>query len=277
VEGDNSGTGPAVYGNNTGGGIGVAGITTSSVNGNAAVAGVNLSTGPGVVGYANGTNSIGAGGVTDIGYGVYGNATGNGVGVIGHTASGTAIWGAAGGAGNTAGLFTGGAGVIVYGALTATGPKSAAVKAPDGSLRRLYSVESPESWFEDFGSGQLSNGSATVQLETGFAGVVKTDAYHVFPSPKGDCKGLYVSNQTPSSFTVRELQGGTSSVAFSYRVVAKRKDITGARLELVSEPATTVPPALPKPPATPPAARTTRGSGRPSKPSKPAKKPRQGG
>jgi len=32
------------------------------------------------------------------------------------------------------------------------GPKSAAVPHPDGTLRRLYCVESPESWFEDFGN-----------------------------------------------------------------------------------------------------------------------------
>jgi hypothetical protein len=76
-----------------------------------------------------------------------------------------------------------------------------------------------------------------VQLEPGFAGVVKTDQYHVFPVANGDCKGLYVSNRTGSGFTVHELQGGTSNIGFSYRVVAKRKDIAGLRLEPVDEPA----------------------------------------
>jgi hypothetical protein len=151
------------------------------------------------------------------------------------------------------GLFTGGKGLIVYGDLTvAGGAKSAAVKGADGKLRRLYSVESPESWFEDVGSGHLSNGSATVQLEPGFAGVVKTDAYHVFPVANGDCKGLYVSNRTPSSFSVHEQQGGTSNVSFSYRVIAKRKDIEGARLEHVEEPLMPTLPKLPTPPAAPP-------------------------
>jgi hypothetical protein len=122
-------------------------------------------------------------------------------------------------------------------------------------------MESPESWFEDFGSDKLSNGSATLQLEPEFAGVVKTDDYHVFPTPKGDCKGLYVSNQSSNGFTVHELQGGTSYVAFSYRIVAKRKDIPGARLEHVEEPPPvqllklpelpTSPPTPPTPPAAP--------------------------
>ena len=47
-----------------------------------------------------------------------------------------------------------------------------------------------------------------------------------------------MSNQNPAGFEVREKKGGTSSLAFSYRVVAKRKDIAAPRLEKV-----TVPPA----------------------------------
>jgi hypothetical protein len=51
------------------------------------------------------------------------------------------------------------------------------------------------------------------------------DGYRVFLTPEGDCKGLYVRSKSAASFEVRELQSGTSSVAFSYRIVAKRKDI----------------------------------------------------
>jgi hypothetical protein len=100
----------------------------------------------------------------------------------------------------------------------------------------VYSVESPESWFEDFGSGKLSGGSATVSLESGFAGIVSGD-YRVFLTPKGDCKGLYVTNLNNGGFAVKELQGGTSGISFDYRVVARRKDIAGARLEQVDAPA----------------------------------------
>jgi hypothetical protein len=252
VEGDNAGIAPGVYGKNSGSGIGVEGVTNTAVNGNPAVAGFNLGSGPGIVGYSQGSGSIGTGGTTDLGYGFYGGATGSGTGVLGYSVGGAAVWGAANGVSNYAGLFTGGAGVLVYGALTATGPKSAAVKAADGKLRRMYSVESPESWFEDVGSGQLSNGSVTVQLEPGFAGVVKTEQYRVFLTPAGDCNGLYVSNKTPSGFTVRELKGGTSSIAFDYRVIAKRKDIEGARLEHIEEPAMPALPKLPEPPTPPP-------------------------
>ena len=54
-------------------------------------------------------------------------------------------------AGAYAGAFYGP--VIIGGDFTVFGAKSAAVPHPDGSHRLLYCVESPESWFEDFGKG----------------------------------------------------------------------------------------------------------------------------
>ncbi len=110
------------------------------------------------------------------------------------------------------------------------GVKSAAVPHPDRTHRLVYCMESPESWFEDFGTGQLVNGKAEVALDADFAAIVHADTYHLFLTPRGDCKGLYASAQTATGFSVRELQGGTSSLSFSYRVVAQRKDVRAARL-----------------------------------------------
>jgi hypothetical protein len=124
--------------------------------------------------------------------------------------------------------------VLVGGDFTVVGgAKAAAVPHPDGSYRQLYCEESTESWFSDYGGGALVNGRADVRLDRDFAPLVRTDDYQVFLTPKGDCKGLYVNSQTPTGFEVRELQGGTSSLAFSYRVVARRKDIAGPRLDRV--------------------------------------------
>lgn len=112
------------------------------------------------------------------------------------------------------------------------------VRTGDGSDRRvtLHSVQSPENWFEDFGSGTLVNGAATVALDPTFASTVNTTTdYHVFLTPKGDCKGPYVANETAGGFQVRELGGGRSSVAFDYRIVAKRAGYENARLEDVTE------------------------------------------
>jgi hypothetical protein len=116
------------------------------------------------------------------------------------------------------------------------GAKSAAVPHPDGYHRRLYSVESPESWFEDFGEGKLVKGRAKIKLDPDFASIVRTKTYHVFLTAYGDTNGLYVTKRTAKAFEVREHQRGKSSAPFSYRIVAKRKDIEGERLAKVSLP-----------------------------------------
>jgi hypothetical protein len=51
----------------------------------------------------------------------------------------------------------------------------------------------------------------------------------VFFTPKGDCRGLHVRRQGGVSFEVRESQGGKSSIAFSYRIIGRRKDIKSHR------------------------------------------------
>jgi hypothetical protein len=135
----------------------------------------------------------------------------------------------------------------INGDLTVFGAKSAAVPCPDGSLRRLYSMESPESWFEDFGAARVVKGRATVRLARDFAAVVRTTGYYVFLTPEGDSRGLYVSRKSRGAFEVREQQGGKSTLRFSYRIVAKRKDIPGRRLEKVTRPDPT---AFPRPAST---------------------------
>jgi hypothetical protein len=120
----------------------------------------------------------------------------------------------------------------VAGNLGCTGSKSAVVPV-DGGTRKvaLYAVEAPENWFEDFGSALLSQGSAIISLESVYAQTVDTGLeYHVFLTPKGDCKGLYVTNERTDSFEVRELGGGTANIAFDYRIVARRKGYETIRL-----------------------------------------------
>ena len=107
--------------------------------------------------------------------------------------------------------------------------KNAIVPFPDGSHRVLHCMESPEHWFEDFGAGRLKRGRAVVKLDGDFAKVIRTNAYLVFLTPEGDCAGLYVKSKGSKSFEVRELNGGAGNVAFSYRIVGKRKDVTAKR------------------------------------------------
>ena len=176
------------------------------------------------VGLAQGTSAIGVDGETSgtSGYGVLGSATATGgIGVYG--------------LGNPwAGVF--GGGVFINGALTVVnGAKSAAVPHPDGSLRRLYCVESPESWFEDFGRGALGQWHRVHYARSRFR---RHREGRLLPRLNAERRvaRFYVESKRPEGFDVREQRRGVGNLTFSYRVVAKRKDIAGPRFEKVESP-----------------------------------------
>ncbi len=212
-----SGASFGVLGGNTGPNCGVYGTSVS---------------GAGVMGSASGSGVPG----------VYGENLTGGYGVRAASPNGTGLYAAGG---TRAAVFVGS--VEVQGNFTVLGgyAKSAAVQHPDGTFRRFYSVESPDSWFEDAGDAQLVDGRASVGLDSDFAPFVQTESYQIFLTPKGDCNGLYVARQDAKGFEVQESRGGRSSLAFSYRVMAKRRDLAapGRRLERVDEaaPAPAVP------------------------------------
>jgi hypothetical protein len=126
--------------------------------------------------------------------------------------------------------------VRVDGDLTVTGAKGAVVPHPDGSQRLLCAIESPESWFEDFAEATLDGGRAEIELDPDFAQLTRTDRYHVFLTAYGPSNGLYVEARSARSFVVREQQNGKSNLAFSYRVVAKRRDIDVPRFKRMPAP-----------------------------------------
>ena len=84
--------------------------------------------------------------------------------------------------------------------------------------------------------GRVVAGRGEVKMDADFAALVHGDDYHIFLTPRGDSNGLYVSGLTSSGFEVREQKGGTSSLDFDYRVVARGNDIPGPRLEKVKLP-----------------------------------------
>jgi hypothetical protein len=177
--------------------------------------GMNIPTTAGVLGTSLG--QPGVIGTSEALMGVYGFSTNN-AGVVGETASSQSF------AGYFAGRVRITGNLEVAGQIFA-GVKDAIVPFPDGSNRVLHCMESPEHWFEDFGAARLKRGCAVAKLDADFAKVIRRGDYHVFLTPRGDCRGLYVRSQGGSSFEVRELGGGKSSVAFSYRIVGHRKDI----------------------------------------------------
>jgi len=205
-----------VYGENSSGGYGVAGRTFGLLNEDrAAVLGESLR--------APGTSPTGPNGKAA---GVYGfSQTGYGGVFITGQAGSNVPWANSGG-------------LRVVGEIVKTqGEYSEALPHPDGSQRLLYAPLSPESWYEDFGRGELVEGRAEVELDVDFGAVLGIDdgSYHVFLAPEGDTAGLYVSNRNASGFTVREQRGGTSSAPFSYRVVTKNRRRQPERLARLEE------------------------------------------
>jgi hypothetical protein len=180
------------------------------------VFGVSFAPGPTV---PNTSNIAAVVGKSDSQHGVLGSTNAN-VGVIGFSTNNIGVLGY-----TTNGSFAG----YFLGDLGVTGAKAAVVPFPDGTHRALYCMESPDLWFEDFGAAKLKRGRAVVPLDTDFAKVIKRGDYRVFLTPEGDCRGLYVRRKSAASFEVRELMGGESSIAFSYRIVGRRKDIKGHR------------------------------------------------
>jgi hypothetical protein len=168
--------------------------------------------------YGTSTSSYGVFGSSPSSYGVFGEGL---AGVVGQTRGSSGIWA----------LFG-------FGSIGATGTKSALVPAVDGrGHMTLYCMESPECWFEDFGSARLSRGSVRVGIDLEFAQTVETGHYHVFLQAEGECNGLAVVEQTATGFVVRELGGGTSDAPFSYRIVALRRDVSAPRLNRIVLPA----------------------------------------
>lgn len=128
-----------------------------------------------------------------------------------------------------------GLGLFVNGSLAVSGTKSSTVRIPDGTYRKLYAVEAPENWFEDYGTGTLVGGRATIQLEPVFRQTIDTaQTYHVFLTPhSADIESLAVTARRADQFVVEANGKGNVDGTFSYRILAKRQGIApGLRLEV---------------------------------------------
>jgi len=101
---------------------------------------------------------------------------------------------------------------------------------PDSRLA-TYAPREATPTMEDVGEAQLTAGQGYVRLEPSFAKIIDQHTpYIVFVTPEGDSKGLYVTQKSLAGFMVRENQGGSSTLAFSYRIIAKPFGVSAQRL-----------------------------------------------
>lgn len=107
------------------------------------------------------------------------------------------------------------------------GAVSTVVKDLEGNEVMLSCPESPENLYFDYGVAVLKDGYAFVQLDPILQKNIIVDELHpikIFIQPEGDCKGVYVKNKSAQSFEVVELNGGKSTISFSYQIVATMGD-----------------------------------------------------
>ena len=158
--------------------------------------------------------------------GIHGNSPFGGSGVYGFG------WNGIQGEGAT-GVYGSGTNYGVYysGGLAGTGTKSAIVKTLDGP-KTVYCQESPENWFEDFGSGIINEGSAQVSVAADFMQTVTiNDDYpmKVFVTPNANLGNWWVEKRKDDF--ILHAPGAADGATFDYRIVAKRKGFETLRLE----------------------------------------------
>ncbi|MEO5571886.1 MAG: hypothetical protein ABIT08_11145 [Bacteroidia bacterium] len=229
VNSNASGTGILVVGNNAAGQYLAAGS-------GAAISGTSV----GTFSRATAANSTGAL-ITSNGAGLF-TLGGTGSAISGSsTNTGVVGWATSAAAATRSGGYfdcNAGASFAYVGAISAAGIAykingnglvATIVKDVNNQNVNLVCPEAPEALFQDYGQGQLTNGSVHITLDPILSkNIVVSEAHplRVFVQLRGDCKGVYVTNETANGFDVIELQNGNSNTPFIWTVSANRADET---------------------------------------------------
>jgi len=107
------------------------------------------------------------------------------------------------------------------------GTVSTLIHDSQGTPRIMFTPESPEIVFQDYGIGRLVNGEVRINLDPVLKNSLHIDRNNplkVFVTLEGDCNGVFITNKSADGFTVKELNNGTSNVSFSWKIVANRAD-----------------------------------------------------
>jgi hypothetical protein len=120
--------------------------------------------------------------------------------------------------------------MILAGKLTQNGNPGAIAHTSGAGDVVMYAPTQAVATVEDVGEAHLRAGQTYVSLDPRFAATMnRAHAYMVFVTPQGDTPGLYVAQKTATGFAVRE-HGGSSDVAFDYRIVAEPYGAVSQRL-----------------------------------------------
>jgi hypothetical protein len=161
--------------------------------------------------------------------GVLGTAVGNtqdGIGVLGE-------YYGTGGTVRTGGYFSAGGNYsyvaenVTNRKIVGSGTVSEIIPTQNNGRVTLTCPESPEYWYIDYGTVQLVNGRAHVELDPILMEVIIVDADNPLKVITQvnilECNGVAVVNKTATGFDIVELRGGTSNGEIDYQIVAKPK------------------------------------------------------
>ena len=109
-----------------------------------------------------------------------------------------------------------------------TGTVSEVVPTPNHGRVTLTAPESPEYWYQDYGTVTMTNGFAHVDLDPILAEIIIVDPANplrVFATPVSmpNFNGVTIMNQTATGFDLVELNGGNHSGQVHYQLVCKPK------------------------------------------------------
>ena len=91
--------------------------------------------------------------------------------------------------------------------IVGNGTVSTLILDEDNEPRVMFCPEAPEVLFEDYGIGQLVNGTTHIELDKIVVKSLKIDNKHplkVFIQLEGECNGVYVTDKSENGFTVKE-------------------------------------------------------------------------
>jgi hypothetical protein len=110
--------------------------------------------------------------------------------------------------------------------IVGSGSVSEIVPTPTHGRVTLICPESPEYWYQDYGTVKLVSGKAHVELDPILADVIfvtDSNPIRVFCTPVDMLyfNGVAITNRTQTGFDIIELNGGTHSGSLDYQVIAK--------------------------------------------------------
>ena len=110
-----------------------------------------------------------------------------------------------------------------------TSGRNVEMVASESKMVPAFATTSTEAIVYKKGTIQLTNGTAYVAFDENYVALLG-EAPVVTSSPMGDCNGIFITNVSKNGFTVKELNGGTSTVQISWIAAGNRVDASATEV-----------------------------------------------